>query len=471
MQTDLTADHSHLSERDNRALISVFSAYTASATLWLLFATAVGLLIAFKFGAPDFGPGAWLTFGRLRPIHTNATFYGFASIALVGLGYYVAARSSGTKLYNATLACTGLVVFNGAALAGSVALGLGLIDGDLEYREWPWPVRLIFLAALVVTAWNLIGTVARRTNADIYLSNWYIIGGTLWAAINSVVAVLPWYQYGLGQVAVSGFYMHNAVGMWFTPLALGTIYYSLPKLLNRPIYSYALGVFAFWTNLLFYPIIGAHHFEFSPLPWLLQTIALVFSVAMLVPVWGGSSNFLLTMRGRLRDLVHSYPLMFIFVGVMSYLIGSTQGTFEAFRSLQEVWHLTNFTVGHSHMTMYGIISFVIWGGIYALLPLATVRQPGRLGMALHFWMALVGCFIYVTSLSIGGTIQRLDWGHRLAFIQSGVDMQSYYVLRGGGGSLTFLSPIVVGWNLWRMCYGPTAAVSPLESMRTEETVA
>jgi cytochrome c oxidase cbb3-type subunit 1 len=471
MQPDLTADHSHLSERENRALTSVFSAYTATATLWLLFATGVGLLMAFKFGAPEFGPGAWLTFGRLRPIHTNATFYGFASIALVGLGYYVAVRSSGAKLYSATLAWTGLVLFNLAALAGTIALDLGYIDGDLEYREWPWWIRLIFLAALMVTAWNLIGTVARRSSDDIYLSNWYIIGGTLWTCIIAVVAIVPWYQYGLGQVAVSGFYMHNAVGMWFTPLALGVIYYSLPKLLNRPIYSYALGVFAFWTNLLFYPIIGAHHFEFTPLPWWLQTIAIVFSVAMLVPVWGGSSNFLLTMRGRTSNLVHSYPLMFIFVAVMSYLIGSTQGTLEAFRSLQEVWHLTNFTVGHSHLTMYGIIVFAIWGGIYALLPLATGKQASQLGMALHFWMALVGCFIYVTSLSIGGTIQGLDWIHGLPFIQSVIDMQGYYVWRGVGGLLMFLSHTVFGWNVWRMCYGSGAVASPLESLRAEESVA
>lgn len=470
MQMEVTA-RVEPSERDNRALVSVFSAYTVSATLWLLFATAVGILMAFKFGAPEFGPGAWLTFGRLRPIHTNATFYGFASVALVGLGYYVAARSSGAKLYSTALAWTGLILFNVAALAGTIALDLGYNDGDLEYREWPWWSRSVFLAALVVTGWNLIGTVAGRKTKDIYLSNWYILGGTLWTCIIAVVAILPWYQYGLGQVAVSGFYMHNAVGMWFTPLALGVVYYTLPKLLNRPIYSYALGVFAFWTNLLFYPIIGAHHFEFSPLPWWLQTVAIVFSVAMLVPVWGGCGNFLLTMRGHTRDLIHSYPLMFIFVGVMSYLIGSTQGTLEAFRSLQEVWHLTNFTVGHSHLTMYGIICFVIWGGIYGLLPLATGKHASSLGVGLHFWMALVGCFIYVTSLSIGGTIQGLDWMHGLPFIQSVIDMQSYYVWRGIGGSFMFLSHVVFGWNVWRMCYGAKTVATPVRSLRAEEIVA
>ena len=471
MEATATVVQTTSQEADDRALASILSAYTVTATLWLLFATAVGIVLAYKFGAPDFGSGAWLTFGRLRPIHTNATFYGWASLALVGLAYYVAARSSRTSLYSVKLAWIGLLLFNLAALVGTIALDLGYNDGDLEYREWPWPIRLIFLAALVVTAWNLIGTVARRSTEDIYLSNWYTVGGVLWTCIIAVVAILPWYQYGLGQVSVSGYYMHNAVGMWFTPLALGIFYYALPKLLSRPIYSYALGVFAFWTNLVFYPIIGAHHFLFSPLPWWLQTTAIVFSVAMLVPVWGGSANFLLTMRGRLRDLVHSYPLMFIFVGVVGYLIGSTQGTFEAFRSLQEVWHLTNFTVGHSHLTMYGFVSFAIWGGVYALLPLATGKEPGQLGLTSHFWMAVVGSFIYVISLSIGGTIQGLDWMHGLPFIQSVVDMQSYYIWRGVGGVLMFLSHVVFAWNVWRMTYGRTGNAASLAPRPVAETAA
>lgn len=174
-----TTAPSHAHEKHDRALAAIFVGYTVSATVWLLFATGVGLLLAFKFGAPDFLPGEWFTFGRLRPIHTNATFFGFASLALVGMAYYVAARSSGTQLYSVRLAWIGLLLFNIAAVAGTVALDLGQSDGSLEYREWPWPIRLIFLAGLVVTAWNLIGTVAQRSTRDIYLSNWYIVGGTL----------------------------------------------------------------------------------------------------------------------------------------------------------------------------------------------------------------------------------------------------------------------------------------------------
>jgi cytochrome c oxidase cbb3-type subunit 1 len=448
-------------EEDERELARVLVGYVLSATAWLLFATFVGILLAYKFGAPDFGSGAWLTFGRLRPIHTNATFYGWASIALVGLAYYIASRSCRTSLYSARLAWVGLALFNFAAIAGTIALDLGYNDGDLEYREWPWPIRLVFLAAVAVTALNLVATVARRTTEDIYLSNWYTMGGLLWVCIIALVGAVPWYQYGLGQVAVSGFYMHNAVGMWFTPMTVGTFYYALPKLLNRPIYSYALGVLAFWTNLVFYPIVGSHHFLFSPLPWWLQTTAIVFSVAMLVPVWGGSANFLLTMHGRASDVAHSYPLAFILVGVVGYLVGSTQGTFEAFRSLQEVWHLTNFTVGHSHLTMYGFVTFAIWGSIYGLVPMATGKYPGRLGMTAHFWMAVVGSFIYVISLSVGGTIQGLDWMQGRPFIQSVDDVGPYWVWRGVGGLLMFLSHIVFAWNVWRMTVGPSARALPL----------
>lgn len=434
------------------AASDVFSAYTACAALWLVFATLVGVLLSFKFAYPEFAAHtSWLTFGRLRPIHTNDTFYAWASIGLVGLAYYVAARSSRTALHSARLAWVGLALFNIAAIAGTITLGMGINNGTLEYREWWWPIRLVFLAALVVTAWNLLATVARRATDDIYLSNWYTIGAVLWTCIIAIVAILPWYQYGLGQVAVSGFFMHNAVGLWFTPMALGILYYAIPKLFSRPIYSYALGVFAFWTNLVFYPIIGSHHFLFSPLPWWLQTTAIVFSVAMFVPVWGGSANFLLTMRGQPERLARS-PAMFVLVGVLGYLIGSTQGTFEAFRSSQEMWHLTNYTVGHSHLTMYGFISFVIWGGVYALLPRATAKHPDSLLMGIHFWMATVGIVIYVLALSIGGTVQGLDWIHGLPFIQSVADMAPFWLWRAVGGSLMFLSHLLFAWNVWQMTY-------------------
>src|SRR6516225_5650845 len=157
--------------------------------------------------------------------------------------------------------------------------------------------------------------------------------------------------------------------------------------------------------------------------------------------------------------MHSYPLAFILIGVLGYLLGSTQGTVEAFRSLQAVWHFTNFTVGHSHLTMYGFITFALWGGIYALLPLATGKYASRLAMGAHFWMAVVGSFIYVIALSIGGTVQGLNWIHGKPFIQSVVDMSPYYVWRGVGGVLMFSSHVGFAWNVWRMTAGRSAEVA------------
>jgi cytochrome c oxidase cbb3-type subunit I len=443
---------------DARVLARVFSAYTVSATIWLVFATAVGLLVSFKFAYPDFATAPAFSFGRLRAIHTNGTFYAWASPALLGLALFIAARSSGAKLYSEWLAWVSLALINLAAILGTVTLDMGLNYGQ-EYREWLWWIRVILGLGLVTAAWNMIGTVAHRDDEAIYLSNWYTIGGTLWTMIIVLVSILPWYQYGLGQVAVQAFFMHNAVGLWFTPLSLGVFYYALPKTLNRPIYSYALGVFAFWTNLIFYPIIGAHHFEFSAIPWWLQTTAIVFSVAMVVPVLGGSANFFLTFRGE-RGWIHRSPAMFILIGVFGYLFGSMQGTFEALRSLQLIWHLTNFTVGHSHLTMYAFVTFAIWGGVYALLPRATGKYPHNLAVGIHFWLSAVGVAIYVLALSAGGTIQGLDWIRGVAFIQSVVDTAPYWLWRAIGGSLMFLGHLVFAWNVWTMTYGRSYAAAP-----------
>jgi cytochrome c oxidase cbb3-type subunit 1 len=437
----------------------IFCWYTISATVWLLISTLIGLLIAFKFPYPDLLTAPAFSFGRLRAMHTNGTFYAWASPALIGLALYIAVRSSGAHLYSARLAWIALALINLAAICGTIALDLGYNAGDQEYREWLWWIRAILAAALLLTAWNLIGTVARRRDEDLYLSNWYTIGGVLWTIIIVVVALLPWYQYGLGQVAVQGYFMHNAVGLWFTPLSLGVFYYALPKLLNRPIYSYSLGILAFWTNLIFYPIIGAHHFLFSPLPWWLQTLAIVFSVAMLVPVIGGSANFLLTMSGQ-GDWMRRSPAMFILVGVLGYLFGSTQGTIEALRSLQRVWHLTNFTVGHSHLTMYGFVTFAIWGGVYALLPRATGRHAPNLALGVHFWLSTVGVVIYVLSLSVGGTEQGLDWMRGAPFIQSVVDQAPYWLWRAIGGGLMFAGHLVFAFNVWMMVWGKVPEPTP-----------
>ncbi|BDE06162.1 hypothetical protein WPS_14380 [Vulcanimicrobium alpinum] len=427
--------------------------------MWLLITTAAGLIISFKYSYPDLFTSPWFSFGRLRAIHTNGTFYGWASMALVGCAIWVAARSSGVNVKSPRVAWLSLWLFNVAALVGTITLDLGLNNGNQEYREWIWPAAVLFLCALLSALVVVFRTVASRIGDDIYIANWYTIGGFIFTIILGVTAGVPWYQHGLGQVALQGFYMHNAVGMWFTFLALGTTYYALPKLLNRPIYSYALGVLGFWTNLLFYPVIGAHHYEFSPLPWWFQTLAIVFSVGMLVPVWAGSGNFFLTMRGRWGTVRRSYALPFLAVGIGYYFVGSTQGTIEAFRSLQNIWHLTSFTVGHSHATMYGFITFVAWGAIYGLLPSATGKEPPRIAVGIHFWLAFIGVTGYVVVLSIAGTEQGLRWASGDPFIASVEAAAPLWLARAVTGTMMFAAHLVFAYNVWRMT-APRHVVAP-----------
>lgn len=434
----------------DRRLTRLVFAYLVGATWWLVFGTAIGLYLSFKFVWPELDDIRYLGFGRLRPVHTNTVFWGWASEAMVGLAYYVVPRTCRRELYSYRLGWIAFGLMFLSVVLGNSALVAGINNGGQEYREYVWPVMLPFAAGLILTAYNFYRTVARRTTREIYISNWYIIGALLWTLTLVVIAYLPFYQRGLGQTVIQGYYMHQGVGMWFTPMVLGLCYYFLPKLLNKPIYSYSLGVLAFWTQMSFYTMIGSHHFLFSPIPWWLQTVAVVFSVGMVVPVVAGTANFLLTLRGSGHALRTSYAVPFVLVGVVYYFVGSMQGTLEALRSLNLIWHFTHYTVGHSHITMYGFVTFLIWGGVYGLLPRLSGREAPQLSIGIHFWLAFVGVLVYGLSLSIGGTLQGLSWQRGAPFLDSIKLMVPYFVWRGVGGTLMFGSHLLFAFNVWRM---------------------
>ena len=430
--------------------IRVIYAYFLCATFWLLIGTAYGLVAALKLYWPDFWVADFLSFGRIRPIHTNTLFWGWSSMALVGLAMFVVSRTSKIQLWSPRLPMVALGLWNIAVLAGLLTLSAGITRGPQEYREWVWLIAILFGTGVVLNGYNLYRTVASRTTREIYISNWYILGGFCWLTILYVVAYLPFYQGGLGNTVIQGYYMHTGVGMWFTPLVLGITYYALPRMLGKPIYSYALGVLGFWTNMLFYTMIGAHHFIFSPVPWWLQTTAILFSVGMMVPVWSGAGNFFLTAHGSWDQVRRSYPLIFVLVGVWGYALASTEGTIEAFRTANIYWHFTNFTVGHSHLAMYGFVAFLIWGAIYGLLPRITGRSANPNAIAIHFWLAFVGGSIYVLSISTAGILQGMSWVAGESFIASVEAAAPMWLWRTIGGFLMAASHVVFAVNLWAM---------------------
>ena len=425
----------------------IIMGYIACAVFWLLFGTFIGLYLGIKFVAPDIDSLSFLSFGRLRPVHTNSVFWGWSSLAMIGLGYFVVSHTSNTKIYSTKLAWLALGLMNLSVFLGSGALMMGINNGGGEYREYIWPIMALFAIGLVITFYNYYQTVAKRKMADIYISNWYILAACIWTIVLTVIGYLPFYQEGLGETIIQGYYMHQGVGMWFMTFTLGLVYYFLPVALNKPIYSYSLGILAFWTQMLFYTLIGTHHFVFSPIPWWLQTVAIVFSGGMFIPVLAGTTNFLLTMKGSFDQISKSYVLPFFLVGVVYYFIGSVQGSFQAFRFTNFVWHFTDFNVAHSHMTMYGIISFFLWGCIYAIIPKLTGKEPKQILVGAHFWLALIGLFAYTFALMIGGTFRGLNWIEGAPFIESVVLMVPYWLWRAIGGSFMFFSHIIFWYNL------------------------
>jgi cytochrome c oxidase cbb3-type subunit 1 len=326
----------------------------------------------------------------------------------------------------------------------------GINNGGGEYREYIWPVMLLFAIGIALTLVNFLQTISRRKTREIYISNWYMVAAVMFAIVILLTAYLPVWQNGLGETIIQGYYMHQGVGMWFMLFTLGIVYYFLPQQLNKPIYSYSLGILAFWTQILFYTVIGTHHFVFSSIPWWLQTVAIVGSVGMIIPVVAGTTNFLLTFKGAWHKIAGSYTLPFFLVGIVFYFTGSMQGTAEAFRSTNLIWHFTDFTVAHSHLTMYGIISFFLWASIYAVVPRLTGKEPPQITVGAHFWLALIGLLFYTIPLMYGSTMRGWMWLKGVPFIDTVASMAPYWLWRAIGGTLMWLSHFFFAYNMYRM---------------------
>lgn len=427
--------------------------FLISATFWLLFGTTIGEYLGIKFVAPDLDHQSWLSFGRLRPVHTNAVFWGWSSLGMLGLGYYIVPRVSNVAIASLKMGWWTLWLTNATVFLGSIFLMAGVNNGGGEYREYIWPIQLLFAIGLVLTLINFIWTISRRTTKEIYVANWYIVAAVIFAIVITIVAYVPTWQNGLGETIVQGYYMHQGVGMWFMMFTLGLVYYFLPQQLNRPIYSYSLGILAFWSQIFFYTVIGTHHFVFSAIPWSLQTVAIVGSVGMVIPVVSGTTNFVMTFKGAWHKVSGSYSLPFFIVGTIFYFSGSLQGTAEAFRYTNLIWHFTDFTVAHSHLTMYGIIAFYLWGSIYAVVPRITRQEPPQLTIGMHFWMAFIGLMFYSVPLMVGGTLRGLMWIDGVPFMESVVLMAPYWLWRAIGGTLMWASHLIFAFNMYKMIVG------------------
>ena len=394
-------------EADRSSALVTF-VFLACAMVWLIVASLAGLTSSIKLHEPDWlVQQAWLTFGRIRTIHLNAVAYGWAPMAAFGIAIWLLPRLLKTPLVGARYAILGCMLWNAGLIAGLGCIAVGLTDG-LEWLEIPWQVDVLLVAGGALIGMPLVYTLQNRKVHHLYVSVWYMGAALFWFPVLFLIGNLPAVHFGVQQAAMNWWFGHNVLGLFYTPMALASVYYFLPKIIGRPVQSYNLSLLGFWTLAFFYGQVGGHHLIGGPVPGWLITLSVVQSVMMVVPVISFSINQHLTMRGYFSKLIYSPTLRFFVLGGMMYTVSSIQGSIEALRAVNTVAHFTHFTVAHAHLGLYGFFTMVMFGAVYFVMPRIMASEwPYPSLIAAHFWLVVLGFSIYFIGLTTGGWLQGL----------------------------------------------------------------
>jgi len=405
-----------------------------------------------------------MTFGRMRTVHLTAVLYGWITNAELAIIIWLMPRLLRRPLIGNMWIMMGGALVNVAIASGIGAIGAGWTDG-LEYLEMPWQIGIFFAAGMVCIIGPVMYTLVNRKVESLYVTTWYHTAGLLWITLLFIVGKMPGVHFGVQQAAMNWWYGHNVLGLWFTPVAVGAIYYFLPKIIARPIRSYNLSILGFWTLAFFYAQVGGHHLVGGPVPGWLITLSIVQSMMMIIPVLAFSINMGLTMRGRMRLGMYSPTLRFMMFGGFMYLLSSLQGSFEALRSVQQVAHFTHFTVAHAHLGAYGFVTMVLFGAIYFMMPrIMNWEWPYPRLISWHFWLASIGIMIYFVGLTYGGWLQGLVMlDETRPFMDSVAVTIPWLQWRSVGGALMVASHLVFVFHFLAMAmrFGPNRAGAAL----------
>lgn len=440
--------------------------FLGSAVLWLILGTVFALIASFKMHNPEFlGNVEWLTFGRARTAHLNLVIYGWSVNAAFAIAFWLMARLS-----RASLRHSGIVLTAGAFWNLGVTIGVGgILAGHSTSIEWleipPYATPLLFVAYALVGVWAII-TFRFGKSKHIYVSQWYILAALFWFPwLYSVAQIMMIFAPARGTVQslVNWWFAHNVLGLWFTPIGLGAVYYFLPKVLGKPIHSYYLSVLGFWSLAIFYNWAGVHHLVGGPVPAWVQTAGIAASFMMVVPVIVTAINHHLTMIGSFSALKYSPTLRFIVFGAVNYTITSLIGSAMADRNVAEVTHFTQFTVAHAHHGMYSFFTMVMFGSIYYVMPRITLKEwPSATLIRTHFWTTAVGMTAYVVALSVGGIEQGIllntadAQGNVTPFLQVIRELKVYLFARSLSGICITIGHLAFAVNFVWMLARPKA---------------
>ena len=460
---------------------TVIRQFAIMTVIWGVAGMAVGVLIASQMAWPALNfDTAWLTFGRLRPLHTNLVIFAFGGSALFTTSYYVVQRTCHTPLFAPGLATFTFWGWQLVVLSLFITLPLGITNSK-EYAEPEWPIDILIALIWVSYAIVFFGTIAKRKVKHIYVANWFfgafIVTVAMLHLVNSAAVPVSWFKSysayaGVQDAMVQWWYGHNAVGFFLTAGFLGIMYYFIPKQANRPVYSYRLSVVHFWALTFTYIWAGPHHLHYTALPDWTQSLGMVFSLILLAPSWGGMINGIMTLSGAWEKLRTDPILKFLIVSVSFYGMSTFEGPMMAIKTVNALSHYTDWTIGHVHSGALGWVAFISIGALYYLIPKLFNTQLYSLKLVeTHFWIATIGVVLYITAMWIAGIMQGLMWRAinddgtlTYSFVESVQAMHPFYVIRAAGGALFLIGMLIMAYNLWRTVAGskpePAAVPAP-----------
>ena len=469
--------------------LRVVRQFSIMTLVWGVVGMLVGVILAAQLIWPDLTYGIpWLSYGRLRPLHTNAVIFAFGGCALFAVSYYTVQRTSGVPLFLPRLAAFTFWGWQLVIVLAAITLPLGFTSAK-EYAELEWPIDLLIAVVWVAYAVVFFGTIGKRRVPHIYVANWFFGAYILTVAVLHIVNSLEmpaslWKSYSIYPGAVDAmvqwWYAHNAVGFFLTAGFLGMMYYVVPKQAERPIYSYRLSVVHFWALIGIYMWAGPHHLHYSAVPDWAQSLGMVFSLILWAPSWGGMINGIMTLSGAWEKLRTDPVLRFMIVALSFYGMSTFEGPMMSVKSVNALTHDTDWTIAHVHSGSLGWVAMISIGALYFLVP----RLWGRKAMHstqlinVHFWIATIGIVLYIASMWIAGLMQGLMWRAvnddgtlTYTFVEALKATRPYYMGRLAGGACFLLGMLVMAYNVVMTIRGSAPAIERVPAARPSAAAA
>ncbi len=456
---------------------------TLLSLFWGIAGMTAGLWIALELAYPALNFGlAYISFGRLRPLHTSAVIFAFGGNVLLATSFYVVQRTCRARLAGDLAPWFVILGYNFFIVIAGTGYLLGITQSK-EYAEPEWYADLWLTIVWVTYLLVFMGTLMRRKEPHIYVANWFYLAFIVTIAVLHVTnnAAIPVSLFssksyivwsGVQDAMVEWWYGHNAVGFFLTAGFLGIMYYFIPKRAGRPVYSYRLSIIHFWALIFLYIWAGPHHLHYTALPDWTQTLGMTFSIMLWMPSWGGMINGLMTLSGAWDKLRTDPVLRMMVLSVAFYGMSTFEGPVMSIKEVNSLSHYTDWTIGHVHSGALGWVAFISFGAIYCLVPWLWNRPLYSLRLvSWHFWIATIGIVVYVTSMWVSGILQGLMWRSytslgflEYSFIETVQAMHPFYVIRALGGGLFLAGALIMVFNVWRTLYPPREALAPAANL-------